>query len=101
MGRKGGVTMLEHKYCIDVEEEDGRVTTVTYYEDAALVKAEWRPPIGVPVRMPPDSLRRTASWLRGEDRRAAAEFVTGLRNAIHRILIDKFKQDDDDNGDEE
>ena len=90
------MTMAERKYCMDVTETDGRVTTVTYYEDAALIMAQWRPPIGVPVKLPPDSLRRTASWLRGEDRPAAAEFVTGLRDAIHRILIDRFKQDDND-----
>ena len=85
------MTMAERKYSRDVTEADGRVTTVKYYEDAALVKAEWRPPIGVPVRLPPDSLRRTATWLRGEDRLAAAEFVTGLREAIRGVLEREFR----------
>lgn len=84
--------MPERKYCMDVTEADGRVTTVTYYEDAALVKAQWRPPIGVPVKLPPDSLRRTASWLQGEDRPAAAKFVTGLREAIRRVLEREFQR---------
>lgn len=83
--------MSERKYCKDVTEEDGRVTTVTYYEDAALIKAQWRPPIGVPVNLPPDNLRRTASWLQGEDRTAAAEFVTGLRVAIRGVLEREFQ----------
>lgn len=84
--------MSERKYCKDVTEEDGRVTTVTYFEDAALIKAQWRPAIGVPVRLPPDSLRRTAAWLQGEGRRAAADFVTGLREAIRKVLEREFQE---------